>query len=413
MRNRFSLPLFALAFCIPTLFADGVVAQETVLHVFGGTQNDGKYPIDGLIRDASGNLYGVTGEGGTYGHGAAYELSPKESGGYTEKILHSFNLNGTDGAYPNGGMILDSAGDLFGTTTNGGTGTCGGYNCGIVFELIPQSNGTWKEKILYNFQNNGVDGTAPIESLVQDKSGNLYGVTYTGGTSNRGTVYQLQPKSGGVWSENILHSFSYNGKTNFDGSNPEASLTINAAGQLFGTTTQGGAHNYGTVFELVRNGGGWAEKIIHSFDFNGTDGISPLSGVTFDASGDMYGITNAGGAFNAGSLYELVAESGGAYSESILLSFDSNDGSLPYGNVIFDASGNLYGTATAGGSSGNGVLFELTPDGGSWNETILYAFPTGGYNPDGNIALDPVGNIYGTTQFGGSAHDGVVFEVSQ
>ncbi|MFZ0312326.1 MAG: choice-of-anchor tandem repeat GloVer-containing protein, partial [Candidatus Korobacteraceae bacterium] len=215
---------------------------ETVLHVFGG-DGDGYYPEAGVVFDAAGNLYGTTSYGGYYDYGTAFEVMPQAGGGWTETVVWSFG-DGTDGAYPEAGLILDAAGNLYGT------------NLGTAFELIkPHSGGNWTEQVLHDFGGNN-DGFAPYAGLVFDAAGNLYGTTYYGGTSGQhcnggsercGIAFELTPEAGGRWTETVLHDFG-NGS---DGADPYASLILDSAGNLYGTTQKGGAYGYGTVFELT------------------------------------------------------------------------------------------------------------------------------------------------------------------
>jgi uncharacterized repeat protein (TIGR03803 family) len=216
---------------------------EKVLHNFTG-QHDGYFLYAPMIFDSAGNLYGTAQDGGIYGYGTVFELIPN-NGKWTEKVLHSFNLDGKDGASPYAGLILDSAGNLYGTTQEGGTGAGCYRGCGIVFELIPGKNGAWTRKILHNFNLDGVDGEDPIGGLIFDKNGNLYGTTASGGAYGVGTVYELTPGNG-KWTEKVLHAF--NGK---DGAGPWATLVMDKAGHLYGTTAEGGTHMDGVVFEVT------------------------------------------------------------------------------------------------------------------------------------------------------------------
>jgi uncharacterized repeat protein (TIGR03803 family) len=295
----------------------------------------------------------------------------------TEKVLHNFN--GTGGAYPSG-MIFDASGNLYGTTYYGGSGSCydgNGHGCGTVFELTPKAGGGWTEKLLHRFKGNTYDGIAPVASLIFDASGNLYGTTSSGGPYGHGTVFELTPKVGGGWTEKILHSFN-NGK---DGNYPFASLTFDASGNLFGTTYYGPPQGYngpcldghdlgcGTVFELTPEaGGGWTEKIVHFFKSNGKDGFHPGANLIFDAFGNLCGATALGGANDNGTVFEMTPKAGGGWTEKVLYSFNYKDGFAP-GALIFDASGNLYGTTEYGGNGscqnggggGCGTVFEITP----------------------------------------------------
>jgi uncharacterized repeat protein (TIGR03803 family) len=335
----------------------------------------------------------------------------------TEKILHSFNFNRIDGTYPYATLIFDASGNLYGTTSSGGAGTCGTNGCGTVFELLPQSGGAWTERILYSFKNNGIDGFGPLAGVVFDSSGNLYGTTSGGGAFELGTVFELSPKAGGGWGERLLHTFHYDGKTFFDGSVPYARLVVDTAGNLYGTTNQGGGHGFGTVFEVVHTaGGGWALKTLHSFNPDGTDGIYPFTGVVFDKSGNLCGATYNGGAHGYGSVFELTPQSNGSWSETIVHSFnqDGTDGTDPYGGVVLDAAGNIFGTTANGGGARNpsGTVFELTPSSGGWTENVLYSFDKTGTSPEASLVLDSAGNLYGTTRVGGAFNYGTVFEIT-
>ena len=382
---------------------------EKVLYSFGnGT--DGHNP-GGLIMDAAGNLYGTTNRGGTYGAGTVFELTPQAGGGWTETVLYSFG-NGTDGADPLGGLIFDAAGDLYGTTSRGGT-----YGGGMVFELTPQAGGGWKEKVLHGF-GNGPDGAGPLAGVIFDATGNLYGTTYEAGAYAQGTVFELTlgltRHVGLDWTETVLHDFSLNGP---DGAFPYGSLIFDAAGNLYGTTYEAGASSVGAVFELTPEaGGGWTETVLHNFNFNGADGQNPYAGLTLDAAGNLYGTTVVGGTYNYGTVFELTPQAGGGWTEKVLYSFgNGTDGAKPLAGLIFDASGNLYGTTDQGGTSGFGTVFELTPQaGGGWTEKVLYSFGNGtdGANPLASLIFDGAGDLYGTTQNGGTYGGGMVFELT-
>jgi uncharacterized repeat protein (TIGR03803 family) len=400
-----------MAIFTATLFVTSTwaAAQERVLHNFAANGTDGYYPEAGLIVDAAGNLYGTTVAGGAYNSGTVFELTPAAGGGWTEKVLYSFSGNGTDGRAPYAGLIFDAAGNLYGTTQYGGT-----YGLGTVFELTPAGGGSWTEKVLYSFSGNGTDGATPEAGLIFDAAGNLYGTTYQGGTYGYGTVFELTPAGGGGWTEQVLHSFNNNGA---DGSLPAAGLIFDAAGNLYGTTSYGGTYfYYGTVFELTpAAGGGWTEQVLHSFNNNGTDGITPLSaGLIFDAAGNLYGTTFAGGTYGYGTVFELTPAGGGSWTEKVLHNFgNGTDGAGPLAGLIFDAAGNLYGTTGGGSSYGDGTVFELTPTaGGGWTEKVLHSFGNGtdGIFPRADLIMDAAGNLYGTTYQGGTYGYGTVFE---
>jgi uncharacterized repeat protein (TIGR03803 family) len=359
-------------------------------------------------------LYGTTEFGGMYNYGTVFELSPNEGGGWTETVLHSFNNDGTDGWYPDAGLILDGAGNLYGTTIYGA-----GY--GAVFEMSPNQGGGWTETVLYTFNGNG-DGRYPHGSLVFDDAGNLYGTTDNGGIycglfQGCGTVFELTPTQGGGWTESVLHSFDNNGT---DGINPVAGLIFDAAGNLYGTTFAGGTYGNGTVFEMSPGqGGGWTETVLHSFG-PVPDGQQSWAGLIFDAPGNLYGTTRTGGTYSLGTVFELTPNQSGGWTETVLHSFGSGqDGFQPlYGSLIFDATGDLYGTTQEGGVYDYGTVFEVAPNGsGGWTETLLYNFCSqngcaDGYFPFAGLTSDAPGNLYGTTYLGGPYDDGTVFELT-
>ena len=291
-----------LAVLITLLFAAGIqaAAADNVLHSFNNNGMDGNNPYAGLIFDAAGNLYGTTSGGGTSSDGTVFELTPAAGGTWTEKVLHSFNQNGTDGYEPFAGLIFDAAGNLYGTTFAGGT-----YDLGTVFELTPAAGGTWTEKVLWSF-GNGTDGHKLYAGLIFDAAGNLYGTTVGGGTPDLGTVFELTPAAGGTWTEKVLYNFG--GGT--DGTAPYGGLIFDAAGNLYGTTSQGGTSNLGTAFELTPAGGGtWTEKVLHTFG-SGTDGVDLVAGLIFDGAGNLYGMTLRGGTYALGTAFELTPAAG-------------------------------------------------------------------------------------------------------
>jgi uncharacterized repeat protein (TIGR03803 family) len=261
--------------------------QESVLYSFGNGTAPQAGPSSVLIFDAAGNLYGETVELGPNGEGTVFELTPESGAGWAEKVLHAFG-KGIDGTFPLGGVIFDAAGNLYGTAQCV-ENYCGGD--GMVFELTPKKSGGWTEKVLHRFD--GADGEEPAGTLVFDASGNLYGTTYYGGAYGEGTVFELTPKAGGGWSEKLLHSF---GKGT-DGAQPLGGVILDAAGNLYSTTQFGGAYGYGTVFELTpKAGGGWTNKTLRSFgNSNSLGGSNPTAGLIFDNAGNLYGTTYWGG----------------------------------------------------------------------------------------------------------------------
>lgn len=413
--------LFSL-FAFTTLLASAPASAqtETILHNFNGSGGvDGYNAISPLIMDKSGNLYGTTSYGGTYAGvvdccGTVFELSPSGSG-FTYKILYSFDPNNKDGQYPFGSLVLDKDGNLYGTTTAGGSS-----NQGTVFELSPQSGGSWKETILHSFSKTN-DGRDPQAGLAIDSKGNLYGTTFQGANTSCdatirkgcGSVFELTPKTGGSFSYKTIYNFTGYPK---DGQNPYAPVALRN-GKVYGTTIFGGSYGEfgGTAFELSPNAsGGWKETIIHNFGGSSTDG-EPFGPLTFDSAGNLYGTTSGGGTDQMGSVYELSPASGGSWTETILYSFTGPDGNgASYGPVVFDSKGNIYGTTEMGGSDGEGVVYELTPAGGGvWTETVLLSFDgTDGIFPYGGVMLDSNGDLYGTTEYGGTeGASGVVYQL--
>jgi len=424
-RNAF---VFALVAIFLELLPGMSRAQEDVLYRFTGRTGIG--PTAGLIFDTVGDLYGTTFAGGA-GHctgyaydgcGTVFELVPNGSGGWTEKVLYNFADNGIDGINPYGGLVFDAAGNLYGTTEYGGTGTGCDTNfsvgCGTVFKLSPQGNGRWRETILHDFQNDGVDGFDPMPGLTIDPSGNLYGTTYSGGSGEYayGTVFQLTPSSSGTWTETVIHTFD--GCCNIDGIRPVGSVILDSSGNLYGTTLGGGEGFGGTAFELTPVGdGSWTETILYYFAQVDAPGGELEAGFVMDAAGNLYGSAFFPSNYADGTVFELSPSSTGLWTETTLY---IAKGSVefqprPYAGLTFDAAGNLYGCMSGSGSHKEGFVFELTPDSGKWNSEVLYNFGSNrqdGTRPVGTLLVDASGNIYGTTSGGGGPKDyGTVFEI--
>jgi uncharacterized repeat protein (TIGR03803 family) len=379
----------------------------SVLHAFAGG-SDGFDPIYGsLILDASGNLYGVTSLGGggacSGGCGTVFKVSP--SGVMT--ILYGFTGATTDGKYPEGTLVMDTEGNLYGTTSGGGTSgdACNNYGCGTVYKL--DSNGV--ETVLYNFSG-GVDGATPNAGLVRDSAGNLYGTTYIGGLYNWGTAFMVDPSG----NETVLHNFNGAGG---DGGDVIGGLIRDSAGNLYGTTQGGGISGCvpglnigcGTIYEINPSGD---ETVLFKFPYPPTDGEWPGDEhLVRDHAGNFYG-TSQGGASNPS--YGKVFKLDSAGELTVLHSFTGGaGGSDPWAGLVRDSQGNLYGTTSGGGGAkcydGCGIVFKLSPTG---KFTVMHEF-TGG--PDGGVpftglVLDSAGNLYGMTLEGGIG-DGVVFKI--
>lgn len=346
-----------------------------------------------------------------------------------ETVLWSFTGPTEDGANPTGALIADTSGNLYGTSTYGGT-----LNYGTVFRLAPPASGqtAWTETVLYNFGSYAHDAAIPMGALIFDSAGNLYGTSYKGGTRNHGTVFRLTPpvSGSGAWTETVLYSF---GSHTGDGINPEAALVADSAGNLYGTTYRGGAKNYGAAFELtppVSGNTNWTETVLWNFGVQTGDGRYPTSTLIQNASGALYGTTQLGGPFNVGTVFQLAppANLGSAWTETVLHGFtgysaSTPDGRDPLGGLVADATGVLYGTTQQGGTIKNsrsnaGTVYQLTPPpaqtGGPWTEVILYSFGAGndGITPRAGLLAGPAGSFYGTTRAGGGSNAGTVFQMT-
>jgi uncharacterized repeat protein (TIGR03803 family) len=400
----------AIAAACVLLSLDLLAATETVLHNF--KSKEGASALLGVIFDSSGNIYGVTGQGGPSTCGTVFELIVSATS-YTEKTLYAFK-GGSDGCTPVATLIFDKSRNLYGTTKLGGA-----HAMGTAYKLT-KSGSTWTESVIHSFGGTN-DGQYPTRNLIIDSSGNLYGTTEGGGSHGNGeenvggTAFRLAPKSGGGWTESVMHSFGGSG----DGISPRSNLVEDSSGNFYGTTYIGGSHSAGIAFKLApKSGGGYTETIIHSFDpvfdFGSTDGANPAAGLIFDRQGNLYGTTAYGGDGGGGVAFEL-SPSGGSWTETVLYPFYHTfyQTSFVYSGVIFDTSGNLYGAALEGGFKG--AVFELTPaTSGYWTETDLYDFDGAhGSNPAiGSLVFDSSGNLYGGTQNGGTNKDGVVFKIT-
>jgi uncharacterized repeat protein (TIGR03803 family) len=409
--------LFAASLMAPSVLA---ADKLKVLYTFTGG-SDGGWPYGGLIFDHAGNLYSTALGGGipTYGYGTAFSLTPNQNGTWTETVLHDFQepqYIDTDGLNPHAGLISDSAGNMYGTTYYGGAP----YDAGTVFELSPDGNGQFTETLLHAFD--GKHGGYSQASLIFDSVGNLYGTTY-GVEGHCGTVFKLSPGPDGQWTETVLHDFGKPSPKPNGGCGLAGNLVFDSAGNLYGTTWNGGANiNFGCVFKLTpQPNGAWRETLIHSFGVTG--GAVPYSGLIIDAKGNLYG-TNFGGdnescEFGCGNVFKLTPGAHGKWTETVLHSFDFFDGAGPQASLILDSAGNLYGTTAWGGNSscagGCGLIFKLVPGAkGQWTETVVHYFDgLDGWGPISNLIFDSAGNLYGTALAGGpNLCCGVAFELT-
>src|SRR5579872_172159 len=423
-------------------------------------ENDGAFqPTGGVVFDKKGNLYGATLHGGTGGTdcigsscGTIYQLAPtgELNGSWTESVLYSFTgKDFNDGQLPNGGLIIDSSGNIYGVTAYGGSGNCtllgGLVGCGTVFELSPpvEPGGVWTETILYNFQS-GNDGYLPNGNLVFDEAGNLYGATMFGGGfgtcdapfyPNCGTVFELSPPpvKGGPWTENALYSF----RGGTDGANPNGGLALDREGLIYGTTPLGGSSlcnsdsgpGCGTVFQLTpatATEGKWTERLLHIFRDNvataPNDGSGPSGGVIFDDLGNLYGTTAGGGLYGDGTVFQIERPRAfeRTWNEIIIRTFGapgSGDGFSPQTPLTSDLHGGFYGTTLGGGAYSGGTVFRLCSTDDSrrtWNFTVTYALNA----LDGQNPVQPISSVtlFRASEFGaamnfGTSSQGAVYRI--
>jgi uncharacterized repeat protein (TIGR03803 family) len=343
---------------------DGTWTENVLWTSIGGDEPLNVRP--GVVLDASGNLYGVSRYGGTYGCGAVFVLTHETSGSWPETNLFNFDCADT-GAYAVGGVTFDTSGNLYGTTPQGGT-----YGQGIVYQLVPGSDGTWTENVLHNFTG-GSDGAYPDHPyLIFDSAGNLYGSAAEGGegtcplfgVSTCGTIFKMAPQAGGTWDFTVLHTFTGGS----DGGNPEGTLVFDKSGNLYGTTYGGGTHDFGVAFELIPHpDGNWSERVLHAFK-GGGDGTYPLGGLIFDAAGNLYGGTFQGGndqcglagnPIGCGVVYELSPKSTGGWTEDVLVRLHGAPNSTPINDLVMDSLGNLYGSAAGYDMGASGSIYKV------------------------------------------------------
>lgn len=384
---------------LSSVSATYVRSSERILHSFPTTDGDGARPVAELLHAPDGNFYGTTASGGQSGFGTVFKLT---SDG-TESVIHSFAL-GPEGNVPSSGLVVDTQGNLYGTTGEGGTG-CYPSGCGVVFKVFP--DGT--VAVLHAFTDIS-DGALPAGTLVMDDSQNLYGATFAGGgpqCHECGTVFKISRDG----TESMLYAFLGGN----DGYEPLLTA-IDAAGNMYGTTRSGGggagchrSGGCGTVFKLTPSG---TKTVLHSFPASRHDGKSPVAGVIVDNAGNLYGTTYVGGIHGNGIVFKLAADG----TETVLHAFaGTDDGAHPSTPLIMDSVGDLYGTTFTGGGTGCqnqagcGTVFKIASDG---TETVLYKFQGGndGESPTG-LTLTRKGNIYGATENGGEDYYGTAFRL--
>jgi uncharacterized repeat protein (TIGR03803 family) len=395
MRAR-SLTRGLLIVALTLLGLGSAAATETVIYYFTGT--DGALPYTGVIL-REGNLYGVTYGGGLYGEGTVFELTPSGSG-WTESVLYNFT-GGADGALPFSDLTFDNAGNFYGSTLFGGA-----YGGGVVFELSPSSQGGWSQTVLHSFPASGNFRSAS-PSRVTFKGGRLYGTISLGGAYTHGDVFELFPSKLG-WKQNVLYNFTGGS----DGGSPSGGLVFDANGNLYGTTESGGPQTAGLVFELTPSGDGWAESVLYSFQCCNGDGEVP-SGLTMDRAGNLFGTTSQGGTgtcsgfSGCGTVWELSPSISG-WTETILHEFaGGSDGNWPNSDLLITRLG-IFGT-TRGVETGDTTVFRLTHSGQGWTNHVLQDDGVGDFIYAG-VILGPAGSLYGT-HFEGGQNYGYVFQI--
>ena len=384
----------------------------SVIYNFTGGQ-DGAYPSAGLTIDNGGNIYGTALAGGTAGFGAVFSLD-NEGSGWIVHPLYNFS-GGLDGEGPVGRISIGPDGALYGTTSAGGGGPCiseNGYRgCGTVYKLRPPARApasvivNWSSNVIYRFS--GSNGAYPQGDLLFDDAGNIYGTAINGGSAGYGLIYKLTG-SGGSWTQSML----YQAQGSSGGQYPWGGVVSDASGNLYGVYSAAGPGGYGGVYKLTRSGSGWTESTIHGFTYHGNDGAAPQGSVIFDRSGNLYG-TTVHSVNGGGTVFEL-SPAGGGWSYDFIYAFNTGIDLGPYDKLVMDASGNLYGTTFADGEHGHGSVFKLTRSGSGWTYSSLHDFTGGsdGANPMCSLAFDASGNIYGTASAGGTHNKGVIFQIT-
>lgn len=383
-----------------------MAASSQVIYSFAGDE-DGEYADTDLVVDAAGNIYGTTVQGGQFSSGTVFRLSPSGSG-WTHTVLYSFT-GGLDGGEPYKGVTLDAQGNIYGTAGVGGlyVGPCIDTGCGVVFKLT-NSGGTWTSTPIHSFTG-GVDGYGPGAGVTIDQRGNVYGTTPVGGAYGLGVVYQLAPNGSGAWTETVIHTFT----GGVDGSGGSAGrLILGGSGNLYGACTTGGAHGAGTIYELaLLPSGQWRLATLYAFTGEPDAGF-PYGAITADSKGNVYGTTYYAGANDLGTIYRLSRQNG-VWVETGLYSFrGGTDGSGPISNIVAAADGNLYGTTSEGGAQcGCGTIFKLGLTGAP-AYSVVYRFkgpPDGAFVYNGMVADSLGTTLYGATVHGGASNEGAIY----
>jgi uncharacterized repeat protein (TIGR03803 family) len=410
--------LFIGALAAPASAADASRARPStlVLERFSGT--NGASPQGALVVGPSGALYGTAATGGRFASGLVFELTPPATGKTGWTLTHLYDFCATKGCVggtlPLAGLTPDGAGGFFGTTSAGGA-----HGWGTVFRLSPPPAGTtgWSLTVIRDFcaETNCPDGSAPSAPVLLGRDHVLYGTTFAGGARSDGTVFSLTPPAKGrtPWKYAVIHDFEFH-----DGAGPLGNLIFGSTGKLYGTASEAGTHGHGTAFELTRPTTGssnWTFRVVYQFcaKLDCADGANPYSGLLLAKGGTLYGTTQSGGSEGWGGVYALIPPGYG--TERVVHNFAFSDGAAPVGGLIQDSAGAVYGTTAVDGAYGSGTVFKLAPTRGrGWIETVLHDFAgPDGDQPVATLTLGSGGVLYGTTEFGGSKNNyGVVFEIT-
>jgi uncharacterized repeat protein (TIGR03803 family) len=401
METRHLSRLATLVFTATFATVTWAAPTTNLVYSFAGNA-DGGYTDTEVVMDHAGNLYGTSVQGGIYGGGTVFQVTP--DGVHT--VLYNFT-GGTDGGEPYKGVTLDAQGNLYGTAVTGGGGSCEG-GCGVLFELL-NSSGTWTFHVIHTFTG-GFDGFGPGSPVAFDSSGSLYGTTPTGGGSGVGVVYRMSPNGTGGWTFRVIHTFTGGA----DGSGGSASaLLVDKDGKLYGTCTVGGVHGFGTVYRMFFSNSQWYFQTLYAFK-DSPDGALPYGGLVLDKAGNFYGTTYYAGAYDLGTVFRL-RRAKGQWIEDVIHSFKGDlAGDSPIGSLVADADGNLYGTTSEGGAAtcSCGVIYKMTHTSSGWTESVVYRFP-GTPNPGfayNGMIRDQDGNFYGATVHGGASNDGAIYK---
>jgi uncharacterized repeat protein (TIGR03803 family) len=384
------------ALVILTLGLCTLANAQTESTIYTFSESTSFWPQGALLEDSAGNLFGTTRAGGTYGVGTVMQLSPPEvlGGAWTLKTLYSFVPYGSGGYVPISDLVRDQAGAFYGTFLYGGDPIC---NCGGVFKLFPPTvtGGAWTEKQLYAFKGKS-DGRLPVEAaaLALTRAGTLYGVTSRGGTWDSGVLYQLTTKNGTTYTESVLYSFGDVG----DASTPSGSILMDSLGALYGAAYYGGAFDQGALYKFVpaANGQLATESLLYSFGGSATTGSNPNGNLVFDIGGDIYGVTHGGGDAAGDGVVYMLAPASTTWKESVLFSLTTDSGTNPIGGLSWNHKTNqLYGTTSSQNHhpAGDGTVFQLSPPavkGGAWTQKTLFEFTyrVNGGYPTGAVTLD-------------------------